>query len=366
MTRRIAIAGWYGSDNLGDELILQSLAGALRARGAEPVAISIDSARTRSDHGIEAVTHRGPGQSFALRRVLGDCDGMAIAGGIIQSETSPWNIPFHTSRLRAAARAGCPMAAVGMGVGHMHGPVGRRLGRSSLRGVRPIVVRDAEAAQRLGWLGLADQVAVGADPVIALDPEPVEPGDTMCVILRPPNRRGPRTAAGKAERAARQGATLDRIARSIDEAAAATGLTPRLVAFQASRDGPLHNEVAQRLAATPEVVTPNRRNVLSEVGRSRLVVTMRYHGAVAALLHGRPAVLLNYSPKMSSLGAEAGGWAQLVGIDDLEAGRLAGAAEHAWSVHGDTGEKAAEALDELRARLAVNDAALDELAGVAT
>lgn len=366
MTRRIAIAGWYGSDNLGDELILQSLAGALRARGAEPAVISIDSARTRRDHGIDAITHRGPGQSPALRRALGDCDGMVIAGGIIQSETSPWNIPFHTSRIRAAARAGCAMAAVGMGVGHVHGPMGRRLSRSSLRGVRRIVVRDAESAERLRRMHLADRVLVGADPVVALEPEPVEPGDTMCVILRPPNRPGPRTAAGMAKRAIRQGAALDRIARSIGEAAAATGLTPRLVAFQASRDGPLHDEVAQRLGATPEVVIPSLRNVLSEVGRSRLVVTMRYHGAVAALLHNRPAVLLNYSPKMASLRAEAGGWAPLVGIDDLEVGRLAAAAERAWSVHGDAGEKAAEALGELRGRLAVNDAALDELADVGT
>ena len=366
MTRRIAIAGWYGSDNLGDELILHALAGALRARGAEPVAVSIDSAHTRRDHGIDAITHRGPGQSSALRRALGDCDGMAIAGGIIQSETSPWNIPFHTSRLRAAVGAGCPMAAVGMGVGHVHGPLGRRLSRSSLRGVGRIVVRDAASAERLRRMGIADQVAVGADPAVALEPEPVEPGDTMCVILRPPNRPGLRTAAGKARRATRQRATLDRIARSIDEAAAATGLTPRLVALQASRDGPLHDHVAERLAAAPEVVTPSRRDVLSEVGRSRLVVTMRYHGAVAALLHSRPAVLLNYSPKMASLGAEAGGWAPLVGIGDLEAGRLAAAAEHAWSHHGNAGEKAAVALGELRGRLVVNDAALDELADVGT
>ena len=360
MTRRIAIAGWYGSDNLGDELILQSLAGALRARGAEPVTISIDSARTRRDQGIDAITHRGPGQSSVLRRALSDCSGMAIAGGIIQSETSPWNIPFHTSRLRAAARAGCPMAAVGMGVGHVHGPLGRGMSRSSLGQVRRIVVRDPESAERLRRMGIADQVLVGADPVIALEPEPVEPGDTMCVILRPPNRPGPRTAAGKSKKATRQAATLGRIARSIDDAADATGLTPRLVAFQAGRDGPLHDQVARRLAAPVEVVTPNRHTVLSEVGRSRLVVTMRYHGAVAALLHSRPAVLLNYSPKMASLGAEANGWAPLLTVGDLEAGKLAAAVEDAWSAH----RNAAEALSGLRDRLAANDAALDELADV--
>ena len=360
MTLRIAIAGWFGSDNLGDELILQSLIQSLRARGAEPVVISIDSARTRRDHAVNAVAHRNPGHSPTLRRALGNIDGMAVAGGIIQSETSPWNIPFHTSRLRAAARAGCAMAAVGIGVGHVHGWLGRGLSRSSLKRFDRIVVRDSESAQRLRQWGL--DTVMGADPALALEPPPVDPDDTMCVILRPSNRRGPRTAAGKAKRALKttgQAPTLDRIARAIDEAATATGLAPRFVAFQASRDGPLHDQVADRLTATAEVLTPTLDTVSAEVARSRLVVTMRYHGAIVALVHDRPAVMLDASPKMASLAAEGGGWAPRLGLGQLEASRLAPAAADA--LRADT--RRAEARGELTERLAVNDAALDALTG---
>ena len=360
MTRRIALAGWYGSDNLGDELILQSLIQSLRARDVEPVAVTIDPARTRRDHGIEAITHRDPRRSPALRRALDDCDGMAVAGGIIQSETSPWNIPFHTSRLRAGARAGCPMAAVGMGVGHVHGPLGRSLGRSSLGRFDRIVVRDTESAQRLHEWGL-DRAVVGADPALALEPPPVDPDDTMCIVLRPPNRRGLRTAAGKARETTGQAPALDRIAGAIDEAAASTGLAPRFVAFQASRDGPLLNQVAQRLDATTDVVTPTLATVIAEVARSRLVVTMRYHGAIVALLHDRPAVILDASPKMASLAAEGQGWAPLLDLAGFEAGRLAAAAAEALEAH----TRRAEARGALTERLAVNDAALDALIGSA-
>ncbi len=356
MTRRIAVAGWFGSDNLGDELILHCLVQALRDRGAEPVAVSIDSARTSRDHGIGSVTHRSLSQLLALRRALRDTDGMAIAGGLIQSETSPWNIPFHTSRLRAAARR-CPMAAVGMGVGHVHGRLGRKLAQSSLRRLRRIVVRDADSARRLRHWGL-DGVAVGADPVMALAPEPVEPDDTMCVILRPVNRRGLRTAAAKAARSKPPGAMLDRMARSIDAAAAATGLAVRFVAFQASRDLPLHTELADRLTVPAEVVAPTLHTVVTEVGRSRLVVTMRYHGAVAALLHGRPAVLLDSSPKMASLASEGGGWAPLVDLGQLEAPELAAAASDAMAA----ASRAPDVRAELIRRLAANESALDELA----
>ena len=359
MTRRIAIAGWFGSDNLGDELILQCLIQSLRARGAEPVAISIDAARTSRDHGIEAVTHRNPSQSRTLRRLLQDADGLAIAGGVIQSETSPWNIPFHISRLRAAAAERCPAAAIGMGVGQVGGLLGLGLSRRSLRHLSHLVVRDDDSAERLRRWGLA-HVVVGADPVLALEPPSVEPTDTMCVILRPSNRRGLRTAAGKAATAEPRGETLDRIARSIEAAAAATGLAPRLLAFQASREGLIHEQLADRLTMAAEVVAPTVGSVLAEVGRSRLVVTMRYHGAVAALLHGTPAVMLNYSPKMASLAGEAGGWAPLLNLEQLVSGELEAAALAAL----DAPDRASQARAELRGRLAANDAALDELTAV--
>ncbi len=357
MTRRIAIAGWFGSDNLGDELILQSLIRSIKARGAEPVAISIDPTGTSRDHGIATIIHRNPSQSMALRRALEHCDGMAIAGGLIQSETSPWNIPFHTSRLRSAPHR-CPAAAVGMGVGHVHGRLGRSLARHSLRRLARIVVRDSDSARRLRSWGLHD-VAVGTDPVMTLEPELVEPADTMCVILRPANQRGLRTAAAKAERSTPSPAVLDGIARAIDDAADAAGLAVRFVAFQAGRDGPLHTELADRTGAPAEVVAPTLGNVIAEVGRSRVVVTMRYHGAVAALLHGRPAVLLASSPKMAALAGEAGGWARLLDPSRLEGPELAAAVSGAL----DARNRATDARDDLRARLAVNDGALDELVG---
>ena len=356
MTRRIAIAGWFGSDNLGDELILRSLVDGLRARGAEPLVVTVDPARTCRDHGVSSVVHRHPGHTPRLLAALRHADGMAVAGGIVQSETSPWNIPFHTSRLRAAARASCPAMAVGMGVGAVAGRLGAGLSRRSLRRLARLVVRDRDSAERLRDWGLRD-VVVGADPVMALEPTPVEASDTMCVILRPTNRRGLGTAATKAARAEPRDATLDRLARSIEAAAASTGLSPRLVAFQASRDHPIHRRLADRLSIPAETATPDVHTVLEEVGRSRLVVTMRYHGAVAALLHDRPAVVLNYSPKMVSLAGEGGGWAPLVNLDDLEQDTLQIAAETAARLHS----RAPQARAELRDRLAANDAALDEL-----
>ena len=144
---------------------------------------------------------------------------------------------------------------------------------------------------------------------------------------------------------------------ALDEVADDTGLRIRMVAFQAGRDAPVHEAVAHRLKHDAELVTPDLDTVLDEVGRSRLVISMRYHGAIAALLHGRAAVLLDYSPKMASLAAEGGQWAPLITEPDTEPDRLVRASRSALGV----ASRAGTAREALRARLGENDRALDEL-----
>lgn len=357
MTRRIAVAGWIGSDNLGDELILRSLIRSLRARGAAPVAVSIDPAATRRLHGIEAVRHRSPLDTPGLGRALGRMDGLVIAGGLVQTETSVWNIPFHAARWRAARRI--PGAAVGLGVGRVDGIVPARIARRALRRMESIAVRDRASADRLEGWGLRG-VRVGSDPVIGEEAPPVDPGDTMCVILRPANRGGMRTASSAAAEA---GLSPDPrtggMAAALDAAAGAAGLSIRLVAFQKSRDLPLLRSAARRLRSDAALSAPSLDDVLREVGRSRLVITMRYHGAIAALLHGRPAVLLDYSPKMASLASEGGGWAPLASPLLSDPDSLVKAVERALAGR----KRAAEVRGMLRERLAENDRALDRAAG---
>ena len=354
MTIRIAIAGWIGSDNLGDELILRSLVGCLRARGAQPVAISINPEETVRIHGIDAILHRSPLDALRLARSLKGTHGLVVAGGLIQTETSAWNIPFHASRLQSARRL--PGCAVGVGVGRVLGPLAVPIARGSLRRLRPIVVRDHDSAERLlGW-GLRN-VRVGSDPVIGDRVDRVTPEDTVCVILRPPNRRGIGTAATKAAPPSSTRAAA--LARALDAVADSTGLSIRMVAFQQSRDMPVHRSIAERLDSEVELVSPRLDDVIDEVGRSRLVITMRYHGAIAALLHGRPAVLLDYSPKMTSLAAEGGQWAPLLTPLEPEPDRMVRAADAAIAV----ASRATEVRGILRERLAENHRALDAIAG---
>ena len=356
MGPRIVVAGWFGSGNLGDELILRAIIRELREIGAEPAAITSDAAHTWLNHRIDSHTHRSPRDHRRLAADLRRADGLVLTGGLIQNETSPWNLPHHAGRLWAAG--GTPAAAAGLGAGRVNGRWGKLVAERMMRKVSPVVVRDRDSATRLGDLGVRD-IRVGADPVLALQPDPVAAGNTMCVILRPPNRPGPGTAAAKARPPSPERA--QRTAEALDAAADQLGFTIRLVAFHAGRDQAVHEEVAKRLTVSAELLSPGLDEAMTEVGRSRLVVAMRYHGAVAALLADRPAVLIDYSPKMRSLAAEGGGWAPLLDYRELAPDRLRTAAEEAMK----RPERAAAAREEAQSRLEINRRALEELAACA-
>lgn len=356
MGPRIVVAGWFGSGNLGDELILRALIRELRELGAEPAAVTSDAAHTWLNHRIDSHTHRSPRDHRRLAADLRRADGLVLTGGLIQNETSPWNLPHHAGRLWAAG--GTPAAAAGLGAGRVNGRWGKLVAERMMRKVSPVVVRDRDSATRLGDLGVRD-IRVGADPVLALQPDPVAAGNTMCVILRPPNRPGPGTAAAKARPPSPERA--QRTAEALDAAADQLGFTIRLVAFHAGRDQAVHEEVAKRLTVSAELISPGLDEAVTEVGRSRLVVAMRYHGAVAALLADRPAVLIDYSPKMRSLAAEGGGWAPLLDYRELGPDRLRAAAEEAMK----RPERTAAAREEAQSRLEINRRALEELAACA-
>ena len=99
-TPRVAVAGWIGSTNLGDELIARAVCGRLTNLGAEPLAITIDPQRTAALLGAAGVEHHRIRDTPGLMRALRSVDGVVFGGGgLVQDETGPLNLPFHLGRL---------------------------------------------------------------------------------------------------------------------------------------------------------------------------------------------------------------------------------------------------------------------------
>ena len=351
---RVAVASWLGSTNLGDELIFAALVRKLSARGARVVGISVDPAATRATHGVGAVSHADPAAIWAL---TGSADRVVFGGGgLLQDETSPFNLPYHLVRLAAARARGVPAAAIGGGVGRLDTTLGRLQVRAAVRGLIAVSVRDAESVALLTGMGLRQPI-LAADLALSLPLPTAAPEDRMVVSLRPWAERSRMPVQLRWERGLDQEWFADAMAAALDATARSSGLPTHFVAFQRDRDERLHRRVADRMTTPTTLSSPDVADVVDEVARSRVVIGMRYHAGVAAVLAGRPTVLISYSDKVASLARELGDGGVGLRWEPDDVAQIPKAVDEVLASSGHV----VAARQRLRVREQGNDVVLDQL-----
>jgi polysaccharide pyruvyl transferase CsaB len=340
---RVLITGWSGSTNLGDELVLSGLLRLLE--GHRVAVVSVDPEATQRRFDVAAVAPREVGR---LRRAIRGADLLAFGGGgLLQDETSPFNLPYHLARPAFSQVSGVPFVGVGLGAGPLTRPGSRQAVGLLLRRAVAVSVRDAASQALLAECGV--QARLGTDLALALPRVKAAPENVITVSLRPWGGGGGWLPVGARRRHELPETTVALLAGQLDALATQTGLGVRFVALQADRDDAVHARVADRMRAPTERVAPEVHEVVEAVTAGRIVIAMRFHAGIAAVLGSRPVVLLGYSPKVASLADELGTGGQLLAWRD-EA--LAGLAAAGTEVLDHDAEVAA-AHERLSARLTV-------------
>lgn len=354
-SRRVLVGSWLGSTNLGDELLFRAVRRRLEPYADAITAISLDPPATRRRHGVDAVGHS---DVLTLVRAAGAADGFVFGGGdLIQDITSRYNLPYHLARVGLARLRRLPVAGVGLGLP----PLSRRWSPPLVRSIwprsAPMAVRDQGSRDLARNLGI--DAVLAADLVFGLEP-PVAPAeDAVVVCLRPWHGGGGRSAAASWEQGL-DSAVIAALASSLDDLAGRTGLPIRFLAFQPDRDGPFHDAVADRIEkAQVSSIAADLDVLLESVARSRLVVSTRYHGAVAGILAGRPVVALSYADKVARLAADAPTAVASMAFDADGVAGLAAAGEALLGADPDV----IGARDRLRAREAGNGRVLETAFG---
>src|SRR3954467_3602540 len=112
---RVFVAGWIGSENLGDELLFACLRRRLAALDADVVVLSERPDVTASLHGVRALRPRDARETL---REISRCDALILgAGGLLQDGTSLLSLPYHLSRVGIARACRVPFIGMGLGVG---------------------------------------------------------------------------------------------------------------------------------------------------------------------------------------------------------------------------------------------------------
>jgi polysaccharide pyruvyl transferase WcaK-like protein len=313
---RVVVLGYYGSRNLGDDLILDVIASRLDAR----IDVLAYGPHVAADFGLPAASaldHETAEDLVAGADLLvvgggGLLHDRELAGGAsladVFGETTRAGITGVIARTTALAVAHAkPVALFAVGAGPISTDRGRTLLRFLVERTASLSVRDEVSAGVIRTI--TDAAEVAADPTLLLDladPQPARAwlagrgiGDYLVASVR-------RWAGAPPDLPAR-------IAALLDSAIEHAGLRVVFVPLQASeagrRDRAAASEVLRdmrRRDAAVEVEDYDRELLRGVLAGARAGVAMRLHASILANASGVPTIGLAYDPKVRAYYEELG------------------------------------------------------------
>ncbi|MBB5233759.1 polysaccharide pyruvyl transferase CsaB [Deinococcus budaensis] len=286
---RVAVSGYYGFGNTGDEAIALAITRELKRAGHAPLLLSQTPADTARLYGCQSAPRMHPlGLTGALARseVL-----LSGGGGLLQDKTSARTLTYYLGVIRLARLLGKRVVVFNQSVGPLSEAGGRKVA-SALRGVR-VIVRDRASLETLRALGLEGEL--GGDPALLLTPTPGPTPDPAQVIVAP---RGDVTGAAEG---------LREVVRRLRE----EGRRVTALSFM-----PDHDDAAARaLGADTVLSTRDPQEALDAIAASGFVIGVRLHAVILAAAAGVPFAGVAYDPKVAGFCADAGAPTQPVALD---------------------------------------------------
>ncbi|MFD2117017.1 polysaccharide pyruvyl transferase CsaB [Paenibacillus yanchengensis] len=304
---RVAISGYYGFRNSGDEAVLRSILLALEQESARqkvtiiPVVLSADPAGTSSQYGVEATERM---QLQSLFRTLRSCDGLISGGGsLLQDATGVKTIPYYSAVIKLAQWLGKPTFIYAQGVGPVQRGVFRPLIKHVMKKSHYISVRDDESAALLESMGVArNRISLVADPVMVMplpDDRGTEESEEIPEIIVP--------QIGISLRSWRSdGTDIERIKDALIELSDERRMHFRLLPFHEPDDRVVSEQVIAAIrsklgnGSTMELVDVGNdpQQMLLEVSKLDLLVGMRLHALIYAANQLVPLMGISYDPKI--------------------------------------------------------------------
>ena len=290
---RIALSGYYGFDNAGDEAVLSGLVKNLYECDVDLnciTALSMSPDSTSADHGIDAAHRYRAGE---VLQTLSQCDLLLSGGGsLLQDVTSAHGIFYYLAIVRAAQIMGKRTMFVAQGLGPLIRPRSRKLVAAVARKLDAITVRDTQSANLLREIGVAHvPVEVTADPALLLGipPAPRKAVSRFGVALRP---WGEQSAAQRVSDACRSIFPLAEAALFSMQPAKDEAVSDEFSAAWTKSGGKALNLIHLTEAGLSSLVR--------EISSCEIMIGMRLHALILAAACGIPSVALSYDPKVTA------------------------------------------------------------------
>jgi polysaccharide pyruvyl transferase CsaB len=298
LTPHAIISGYYGFDNLGDELILKVLTDELKEKGVKITVLSNNPKKTAQQYGVQAI-HR--------MNFIDIVDALAQAnlfisggGGLFQDATGPISPLYYGGLIHLANFFEVPICFWAQGVGPLRKEFSRKVTASALRHCDAIAVRDEQSAQLIRDISDLEP-EVTADPVWLLKlPKPLSQPGKKNKKQSKPFRLGISLRPWSELTEARLKHLGGLLAKWADSFGQPVELL--LLPFQKEEDTHLLSEFAtsvQSLNLSIKMIEADQ--VLGTIKTCDAMLGMRFHSLILGLLAEIPIYGLIYDPKVDAL-----------------------------------------------------------------
>ena len=309
MGKKIAISGYYGFQNIGDEAILYSMIQAFDAVGGiEPVALSNNPEYTRKQYGIEAVDRW---KLLALVKSLRKCDQLASGGGsLLQDVTGPRSIIYYLGVVFLAKLLGKKVMFYAQGIGPINTPRGKWLMKWIANKADLITVRDETSKKLLGQLGVnKPEIRETVDAVLGIDRKKVsaQPGEKVLAEMGIFKDEAP--VVGVSLREWQNPERYKKAVAKTCDNLIEMGYRVIFIPFHFPSDiAPGQDTIKLMKHGEKAILMKDKVDVeemLGLLGSLHMMIGMRLHSLIMAAVMGVPIVGISYDPKVDSFMKQA-------------------------------------------------------------
>ena len=332
----VAIQGFYGAGNVGDEAILGASIDAIRGCGKEAYVLAWNPSVVRSEWGVPATGIRRR-RDEPIQWALARSNALVVGGGGLLKDygSGPKGVEKWLRWLEYGSRLGIPTMTWSIGVGSFEHSDSVARVRNVLNRIDAITVRDEGSASRLREMGVTNDVYVTADPVPAY----------VRRYRRARDGRGRRVGvcvrhwfetASEIEDPVVFSSFLGELARGLDQLIEREGAEVHFLPFrtvQGDDDRAIAEAVAKRMrhpAALVDGANPSVDETINRLAEVDLVVAMRLHATIIGTTLGVPTLALSYDAKVTDFMREIGQEDYVAPLQNIRGGWIVERASQAW------------------------------------
>lgn len=291
MAKNVAVSGYYGFNNFGDEAILSVIVEHLKMLGANISVISNNPSETSKYYQVHSV------KNFNLLGLLGtilNCDILISGGGsLLQDATSFKSLLYYAFVIKLAQLAGKKVIIFAQGIGPLNSRKSQKIVKSLLSKATYVTVRDENSLKTVKTWGIRAELV--SDPVYSFQIGEGSPQGIVGVQLR--------------DYVTMNGKLLMKLAHEI--AINFSDKKIEIYAFQKSIDLKVCKAFQKMLkqinpAIKTEVIhSLSKNDFIYQISRCEYMIAMRYHALLIALKLGVKPLAVNYDAKVTGLAYDA-------------------------------------------------------------